>query len=182
MSANRNGRKRRANFDYAAQWADNGEEEMTLPSGKVVIVRTPDLSRMAQQGTIPNHMIAAVEKFILGGMNMLIREVPGITAEGQEPGKALTRTAELNYYIDAMCVAALVEPTFVFEGEKGGIPISAMSADDKFAIWDWGVGLTAGLARFRADRSGPVGDVGTASSGEDVRENPGESSGIEQSA
>lgn len=174
--------KRRPNFDYAAQWSDQGLEEMTLPSGKVVLLRSPNLSKMAKAGTIPNHMIATVERFIMGGVKMLVSEVPTITSTGQEPGKMLTRTAELNDYIDATCVAAIAEPVFVFDGEKGGIPISALTADDKFAVWDWGVGLTAAIARFRLNGAGSVGVMGATSDGEAVRDTTEQASGTEQSA
>lgn len=174
--------KRRKGFDYGNQWSDDGLEEMILPSGKIVLLRTPNLARMAKAGAIPNNIIGTVEKFIIGGINMLVRDVPNITAEGQEPGKALIRTAELNDYIDAVCVAAIAEPVFVFPDESGGIPISVMDSDDKFAVWDWGVGLTAAVARFRGNGVGTLVDVGATSDSDPVREESESVSGIEQSA
>lgn len=162
--------RKRANFDYAAQWSEPLTEEMTLPSGKVVLLQPPNLQRMAKLGKIPNHMLPAVEKFILGGMNMLLKEVPGLTESGDKPGSALIKTAELNDYIDAMCVASIVEPTFVFDGEKGGISISAMAGTDKFAIWDWGIGLTDTIAKFRDIRNGQVESVELPSDSTDIRD------------
>lgn len=174
--------RRRRGFDYAAQWGETNEEEMELPSGKIVLVRPPNLARMAKEGKIPNNMIGAVEKFILGGMPMLMREVPAMTDPQAEIGASLIKTAELNDYIDAICVASIIEPTFVFEGEKGGIPISRMLPGDKFKVWDWSVGLSAALATFRARRDGAVESVGSLPDGETVRDETEQSAGVEQSA
>jgi hypothetical protein len=111
--------KKPHDFDYAAQWDGPDEEELTLPSGKKVIVKSPNLSKMAKEGKIPNHMLGNVERFILGGMPMLLKEMPEITATDEtKPGEALKRTADLDEYVNVCCVASIVEPVFVFDGEK----------------------------------------------------------------
>lgn len=184
MARNTRGRsQRRPEFDYAAQWADiPDDEELELPSGKVVLVKSPDLPKMAREGKIPNHLIGIVEDFVLGGMPKLMRELPGMEKPGAQPGVSMIKTSELDDYIKAVCVASIVEPKFVFEGESGGISIAKLSADDRFKVWDWSVGLTARIAAFRENRSGTVGDVESLPNGEAVRDDSEPTDGIEQSA
>ena len=167
------GKRPDRSVDYEAQWDEpSEEEELELPSGKKVVVRPPNIARLAKRGLIPNHMLGAVEKFILGGMRTLVQEVPNIRdiAAGDKPGTALIRTADLEDYMDAVCVASIVAPKFVFEGEKGGIPIARLSGADKYAVWDWGVGLTQALATFRGHAARPVEPVGPLPDGEGVRD------------
>ena len=87
---------KRAGFNYAAQWDDvDRTEELTLPSGKRVLVAPPDMAKLALEGKIPNHLIGAIERFVLGGMRELVRIAPDLAneavAESPEPGKALKR-------------------------------------------------------------------------------------------
>lgn len=163
-------RERQQPFDYAAQWDAPDTEELTLPSGKKVLVQSPNLPAMAAAGKIPNHLIPIVERFVLGGMPELMNAVPGITDPNAAPGERLLRTADLNAYLDVFCVAACVAPQFTLDEFPGRIHVSKVDAGDKFAIWDWGVGLTAGLAAFRGDQGGALATVGDGSDGEAVRD------------
>lgn len=175
---------KRQDFDYAAQWGDGPkQEELTLPSGKKVLVQPPDLAKMALRGQIPNHLIGIIERFVLGGMKELLRIAPDLADEAlqdnPEPGKALKRRGELQAYIETFIVAACVEPRFSYDGGPGTFPVSVLSSDEQFAIWDWGVGLTAALAQFRGDRAGAVEPVGALPGGEGVRDDAEPAAGVD---
>lgn len=167
---------RRSTTNYAAQWDHiDRTEELTLPGGHKVLVQPPDLARLALEGKIPNHLIGTIERFVLGGMRELLRIAPDLAteaiADSPEPGKALKRRAELQAYIEIFCCAACLEPRFSLDGKlPGTLPVSVLSSDEQFAIWDWGVGLTAALARFRGDRAGALEPVGALPGGAGVRD------------
>jgi len=162
---------KRPAFDYEAQWGDPaGLEEMTLPSGKQILVRPPALSTMAKHGLIPAVLLPTVEKFVLGGMRELLRELPELGAPGAEPGATLIRKGELEDYINVVCVASVYRPKLSFDGKPDTIDVTWLSSDDRFAIWDRMVGLNAALARFRELADGAVQLVADLPHGEGVRD------------
>lgn len=147
-------------FDYAAQWADGPKhEELTLPSGKRVTVRNPDLPALAQRGLIPADKIGAVERFVLQGVTGTLAEIGG-DGEGKPEGTRLTLLGDFNTYVDAYCVAAVVEPALSFDGKPGTVAIARLDPNDRMDIWRWG----AGLARSGAAATSATTPAGEAAS------------------
>lgn len=173
------GTKRPA-FDYEGQWGDPaGLEEMTLPSGNKVLVRPPVLSTMAKHGLIPAVLLASVERFVLGGMRELLREIPQLDKPGVEPGATLIKKGELEDYINVVCVASCYRPKLSFDGSPGTVDVGWLSSDDRFAIWDRTVGLSAELARFRELAERAVQPVAALPDGEGVRDDAEQAAGAD---
>lgn len=167
-----------APIDYAAQWDQPEWEELTLPSGKKVRVQAPDMAIMAREGLIPNHLLPIVERFAIQGALRTIGEVNPEILEDAAPGAALVKAAELNAYIDFFCIAATLNPRLSLDGDEGTIKVTKLTKNDRFAIWDWGVGLTASIARFSELQAGPAATLEPSPDGGAVRdttERPAES-------
>lgn len=159
-------------FDYAAQWADIPDtEELTLSTGKKLVVQSPDMAVLAKNGLIPNHLLPIVEQFVItsnliGSFNNFAPAVK----EGEAPGAALVRSAELNEYIDFFCVAAAVDPALSLDGKPGTTKVTKLSRQERFEVWDWGVGLTKAVATFRELTTRALADVAAARDGESLRD------------
>ena len=160
-----------AEFDYLGQWdGPAGVEELELPSGKKILVRPASLAVMAKRGVIPNHILPVIERFVAGGMRMLLKEIPELADPAIKPGESLVRKGDLEDYIDTVCVASAHQPRISFDGAPGTLKVDWLDAADRFAIWDWGVGLTRALAAFRGNGAGAVEPAGSLPGGEGLRD------------
>lgn len=144
-------------LDYAAQWLDEPETtELTLPSGKRVVVRQPYVIEMARQGQIPQPLVGVVEEFIFDADAK-------IKATGEAlavPGQRLPALLDFYGYVDVIVLAACVRPRFAAgEPGPGEVPLARLRYDDRLAIWRWAEGLTASVATFRGDGAGAAGAV-----------------------
>lgn len=157
-------------FDYLGQWAEEPEAtQLVGPSGKRYRVRTPDLPALARGGHIPNHLLPVVEKFVLNEAAELRKVAPDADPDAK-PGERLVRIAEFDGYVDAYCVASVVEPPLSFDGAAGTIAIGRVPKVDRYHIWRWGAGLVQAVAAFPGDGDGAAGAVPPAPDGEGVRE------------
>lgn len=99
-----------------------------------VRVQRPKLLAMATQGKIPNHLMSiAVTK--LTGKKETSKKQP------DEMDK-IKQTAEM---LDLYCFACLVEPSY---NDFKDI----MTDDQKFTIFNWGIGEVSSLDSFRPDK------------------------------
>ena len=168
-------RQAAAEVDYEGQWAAQvPAEDVTLPSGKVVKVRRPDVLRMALEGQIPDPLLPYIERYILGW-----EQAAGDLAAGGQEGAAedavarakrrLVSTAEFTRYVDVVVVGACVRPRVVFgEPGPGEVSVDAIDFTDKQFVFRWAEGLVEPLARFRDDDAGPDGPVPAVDGGEDA--------------
>ena len=127
-------------FDYAAQWVGPTTTKLDLPSGKRVEVRAADLPRLAKRGRIPADLLPVVERFVLRGVAGTLGVING-DGEGLPPGERLSTLADFHAYVDAFCVASVVEPPLGFEGEADVLPVTRLDPEDRMHIWRWGAGL-----------------------------------------
>lgn len=144
-----------AAFDYAAQWADEAPTELALPSGKKILVRTPDVLAMATQGRIPDNLTPLVERWIFEKEAMVAK----VNANDQPPGDKLKNLAEYNKYVAVIVVGACVEPVVSFTPKAGELHPDKIAPADQIAIWSWAEGLTGALAQFLDDATGQASDV-----------------------
>lgn len=144
-------------FDYAAQWEDEGTEELTLPTGKRVLVRHPDVIDLARQGLIPNHLTPIVEEFIFDRQRRFEQAQQAL----KKPGERIKGLVEFYQFADVVAVAACVEPRFTLaaEASDGALPIKRLRDVEKLAIWQWSEGLAAGMATFPAGADGADGEL-----------------------
>lgn len=170
-------------FDYAAQFDTPDTEELTLSTGRKLRVQQPDMALMARKGLIPNHILPIVEKFVIG--NNLVgtfNEFAPAIRETDQPGAALVRTAELNEYIDVFCIAAVADPRLSEDGKEGTTKVSKLTRQERFEVWDWGVGLTQAIQRFREYVDGALASVADAPAGENLRDATERGDGADQPA
>lgn len=152
-----------APFDYAAQWEDESTEELTLPTGKRVVVRHPDVIDLAKQGLIPNHLTPIVEEFIFDRQRRFEQAKEAL----KKPGERIKGLIEFYQFADVVAVAACVEPRFTLatEASDGALPIKRLRDTEKMAIWQWSEGLAAGMATFPAGADGADGELSAVDGG-----------------
>jgi len=148
-------------FDYAAQWAEDEITELTLPSGKKVQVRQPDVLTMAKQGLIPDHLTPIVERFVFDQAGMLRRT----NAPDQPPGERLKGYADYMRYVDVVVVGACVNPVVRFKPKAGEVAVERLSTADRIHIWQWSEGLATDLAAFPDDGDGAGAGVPAVADG-----------------
>jgi hypothetical protein len=153
---------KRERFDYAAQWDDEAPTELTLPSGRRCLVRTPDVLAMATQGLIPDNLTPLVERWIFEKEAMLA----AANATDQPPGAKLKALAEYNRYVSVIVVGACVEPVVRFAPKAGEIHPDRIAPADQIEIWKWAEGLTGALSTFPDDAAGPTPDLPVVADGE----------------
>jgi len=154
--------KTAAAFNYTEQWADEAPTELTLPSGKKVLVKTPDVLAMATAGRIPDNLTPLVERWIFEKEAM----VNQVNAKDQPPGDRLKNLAEYNKYVAVIVVGACVEPVVSFTPKAGELHPDKIAPADQIYIWSWAEGLTGALSTFPDDAAGQATDVPVVANGE----------------
>lgn len=130
-------------------------EELALPSGLVVEVRKPDISRLVMEskdGSVPAFVVGQIIDQLTG---------KGATVSDWKP------TADdlpvLSRFMDLVVRAALVWPVVVDgqpDYEAGQISIRDFDEQDRAALFAYGVpGQAAAVARFREKPDGGVESV-----------------------
>lgn len=113
-----------------------------------VRVQKPKLMSLAAQGKIPNHLMRIAVTKLTG-------KKPTIEKEPDELEK-VKQTSEM---IELYCFACLVEPRY--EDFK-----DIMTDDQKFEIFNWGIGEVSALDSFRTDK----GNGSSNNNGKEVSE------------
>jgi len=139
-------------LNFIDQWQDDdAPHELTLPSGKTVLVRTPDVLTMTMRGgLIPDVLTPLIEKYVFEKEQIIARA----NATDQPPGDRLKHYAEFMKCVDIVAVGACVNPVLRFTPKKGELAIDRLTVADRLAIYMWAEGLTAPLAAFPARADG----------------------------
>lgn len=157
-----------ATFDYAAQWDEPDPEELTLPSGKKVLVRMPDLLVMAKAGLIPDALSPIVESFIFDKEGTIAK----INDTNKPPGSRLADYSQYMKYVDVLVVGACVAPVVRFAPKAGELHPDQIATPDRIAIWQWAEGLPTALAAFLAGGEGQDAGVPSLADGEEPESAP----------
>lgn len=162
----------------AKNWKSTKSIELTLPSENVALVRPPSPDLLLRKGVLPDSMASMVSDLINSGKGMSKKAAADLAAQ---PGMVDTMMDTM----DRVLVAVVLEPHVLYhkgvKGENGvwreprrgedavEIPEAdrdpeALYADevdfeDKSFIFNYVMGGTRDVAKFRLESSLPVGDL-----------------------
>lgn len=139
-----------------AEWADDSQE-VTLPSGKVVKLRRPDIIELiGEDGEAPD---------VLG--NLVLSSISG-KGSGVEIND-LDKLRQVMQSVNTVCKAAFVYPKLWDNDavEDPYIPIGRVPFNDRSFVFAWVLGVKYQAAQ--SFRPQPAGNVGTVPAVQNVR-------------
>ena len=140
-------------------------EPLDLPSGNTALVRAVGMQTFMQQGYIPNSLMSTVQEAITKG------KAPDLSKVEVTP-QALQEMAEM---MDRVCVYCIVEPKVLpvpadeDERDEESLYIDEVDLADKTFIFQFAVGGTRDLEKFR---EGLPEGVGALPASEDAEDSP----------
>lgn len=170
----------------AKTWKRAKGEDLELPSGNVALVKRPGPAAIMSQGILPDELTPIVQEAVRKGKGL----PPEKTAELISDPKSVAKMLE---GIDKMMAIVVLEPKVAFHkreilganeaptGEWEIIPederdddtyiyTDEVDIEDKMFIFNFAVGGTRDLTRFRSELASGVGDVPSGEAGEDQPE------------
>jgi hypothetical protein len=174
----------------AAGWKRQQGEELELPSGNVALVKRPGPQALLSEGILPDTLMPIVQQAISKGKGLRPTDMNAML----EDPKAL---AEMLDAMDRLLVKVIVEPKVAYhkrqvppaEGQTvalDNLPWETISEDerdteenvytdeidleDKMFIFNYAVGGTRDLERFRSEHEARLGDISDGSGDEDPTE------------
>lgn len=147
----------------AATWKKSASPtvELEVPSGNVCLVRKPDGMRVfMKQGMIPNSLMPMIQKAInegsSGGEIQSADVMRDVLADPQ-------KIADMMLLIDEVVLDTVVEPKVHPAPEEGDdrwdtyLYIDEVDMDDRMFIFNYAVGGTRDLERFRREQASTLG-------------------------
>lgn len=134
---------------------------LRVPSGKTVIARNPGMHTFLEKGMIPNSLLNIVQEAVSKGKKASVK-----TMEVDE--QKLKDMLELT---DAICIDVIVEPKVhtnknaegeiipYEERDDSKLYVDEIDVDDKMFIFQFAVGGTRDLERFRKESAQVMGDL-----------------------
>lgn len=157
----------------ATQWKTKAQHEVDLPSGNTCLARRPGLQVFLEAGIIPNSLLPLVQQALKGKQTDPKDLLEDLTEE---------RLREIVKLYDAVTCYVVIEPevhqaplredgTTVPWSERDGdkLYVDEVDFEDKQFLFQWSVGGTRDLERFRQEQEAVVADL---SAGEDVGSSP----------
>lgn len=150
-------------------WGQNKQGvDLTVPSGQTCKARRPGMDAFIREGLIPNNLLPIVRK-AMSGKDPDYKEF----LEGMDDNML----EDIVRLVDAITIKVVVEPPlFPIPADPAEqrfhdrIYVDDVDFEDKMFIFQWAVGGTADLERFRAEQRSALA---TVPSGADV-ERPAE--------
>lgn len=142
----------------ASAWKGRRETAGTkvpLPSGNVCLARNPGIHVFIEQGMIPNNLLPVIQEALNEG-------------KGISPKKVKEASADIDMLRDMVAMADAVVVYCVLKPEINAVPeteaqrdsdlfyVDEMDFDDKMFIFQWALGGTKALDRFREESSAAV--------------------------
>lgn len=160
---------RRVTTPSAWKRSSRKPEEVTLPSGNVCLARRPGPAEILQNGIMPDSLMPIITDAIRSGKG-LPKEVEKELAQTPE------QLFELLDGVDRAVVSIVVEPTVMYHkaANEDGVMVvipdedrntdefiytDEVDLDDKMFLFNFAVGGTRDLDRFREQTAERVGDV-----------------------
>lgn len=167
-------------------WKRSKGEDLELPSGNVALVKRPGPAALMAQGLLPDELTPIVQE--------AIRKGKGLPPEKQaEMINDPQKVAAMLEGIDKMCALVVLEPAVTFhkkeilddEGNPSGkweiipederdeeefIYTDEVDFEDKMFIFNFAVGGTRDLTRFREELTAGLGDLQSGEAGGDKPE------------
>jgi hypothetical protein len=176
----------------AKSWKRNKGEEITLPSGNVALVKRPGPQALLAEGVMPDVLMPIVQQAIAKGKGMKPQDTSKLMQDQDNIVQMLDS-------MDKLLCMVVVEPAvhyhrkLVVPGKDGkiqgvdaveewvDIPEEERDADayvytdevdleDKMFIFQYAVGGTRDLERFRSEQQAGVGNLPDVSGHEDTAE------------
>lgn len=163
----------------ARGWKKNKGEELELPSGNVALVKRPGPQALLSKGILPDTLMPIVQQAIRSGKGL----------KPQDIGDSLKDPDAIVSMLDAMdrlLVEVVVEPKVAYHKRLVDdiweiIPVAERNEDeliytddvdeeDKMFVFNYAVGGTRDLERFRSEQAARMGDLSNVSGNEDSPE------------
>jgi len=149
----------------AKQWKKKTSKgtPLVVPSGNTCLVRTPGMQVFIKQGLIPNSLMPIVQEAMSKG-----RAPKNMELDTNKNPELLNEMMDL---MDAVTVYCVIEPKVAPEPAEGVVRdedtlyVDEVDFNDKMFIFQYAVGGTSDLAKFREELSEHMEAVPT---GEDV--------------
>ena len=166
----------------ASQWGRIATVDLLLPSGNVALVRRPGLVELLGAGVFPDELLSFVQKSMDNAKLRLQGKTPedGTTTPKEEIemlSKDPESIAKMYKVFDMTCAYSVVEPPVAYHMTREDKLILESERDpdvvytdrildaDKIFIFNFVVGGTSDLSRFRDEQSAVVANL---SDGQDV--------------
>lgn len=137
-------------------WKRNKGEELELPSGNVALVKRPGMETFLQEGLIPDTLMPLINEAIAKGKGA----PPEKLAEATKDPKVII---EMMDAMDRVVAKVVIEPKVLWHKDSEGNEIPETDRDedliytddvvfeDKSFIFNYAVGGTRDLERFRSE-------------------------------
>lgn len=176
----------------AQSWKRNVGEDLTLPSGNVALVKRPGPAAILGQGLLPDELTPIVQEAIRSGKGMPPEKMQDLI--GKPEGVISMLDA-----VDRVAAVCILEPSVKYHKrevvDSTGIPLldvkgketwedipdsdrdteefiytDEIDPDDKMFIFNFAVGGTRDLTRFRKELNDGVGDLQSGEASQDQPE------------
>lgn len=141
--------------------------EIEVPSGNVCLAKRPGMGAFLTAGLIPNSLMPIVSK-AMEGKGVSDKQLSGeMSRIMQDP----TKIQEMFDLVDAVVIHVVVQPEMLPKPEHeemrhpDKLYVDEVDEEDKLFLFNWAVGGTSDLERFRAEQAELLEPV---SPGEDV--------------
>jgi hypothetical protein len=126
---------------------------LPLPSGLVIRANRVDLQTFIMRGTVPNPLMEIVQDALAKGQKADIPSMMGL-----DEGKIdLSQVEEMLQVVDSVLVESVVTPKVHYMPEEESdrndelLYVDEFDPEDKMFIFQWAVGGTADVERFREE-------------------------------
>jgi hypothetical protein len=163
----------------AKGWKRNKGEELELPSGNVALVKRPGPQALLSKGILPDTLMPIVQQAIKSGKGLRPEDTEAMM---KDPEKIV----EMLDAMDRLLVEVVVEPTVAYhkeliDDEWVDIPADErdedtfvytddIDMDDKMFVFQYAVGGTRDLERFRHEHAAGLGNLPDGSGDENTSE------------
>lgn len=173
MAASSKTKREQGKLSTPKTWRRQRAEEVKLPSGEVALLKRPGPAAFLTEGLLPDSLTPIVMKAVNTGRGLPPEKVSEWAQDPQKIGEMIGA-------MDKMLLIAVVQPPVMYhkrdvvddEGKKTGeedipyderdenyIYTDEVDFEDKSFIFNFAVGGTRDLERFREEQRSGVGDV-----------------------
>lgn len=146
---------------YAATHWGSGVEDLLLPSGQLCLVQRPGIQGLMAAGLL--NETDSLTALVSAGNKARTRKAPTIKAEdiATDPKAMADILALMDRVVCYVVLKPKIEltPANPSDMEAGVIYVSSVDLDDKMFLFNYAVGGTRDLERFRKEHAAVVGSV-----------------------
>jgi hypothetical protein len=162
----------------AKGWKRNKGEELELPSGNVALVKRPGPQALLSKGVMPDTLMPIIQQAIRSGKGLRPEDTDAMLKDPQT-------ILDMLDAMDRLLEEVVVEPKVAYHKREvaGGwvtIPMDErdedvvytddVDEDDKMFVFNYAVGGTRDLERFRSEHAARLGNLSNGAGDEDTSE------------